>query len=625
MKKERLSGFLSGECRISVMVFPFVISLILSSCIIRAVTGTELLYGSRMMAASLAVSLVWMALFLTDSRRIAKGKTKKTLACSPLAALILSVSFGFYLAYTVWGSKCLTLAPLEQLDNGTQHLDTLFLSSLSESFRRFPAASTLLNSEAYIPYHTFSPLLMSAVAGILRVPAFIAYNYMYPVLFIPVYVAAQILAVAAAKEYFSGRAAVKITDLAVILLVNTGFVLQSWLDAYGIWKRNLVISESFLTANTLAFACYGIIFHVLKHPGEGIRRTNLLLFLGIPAGIFLITWSKISVGLLFAVSVAYYLFRTHRKEFRYWGINILYGAVLLLALWLFSLKGAVSPPSGQNAWTLGAFREYCTGRLGIWGHWLVLMILPGLFILAEIFRLRKEKQVFATGKTVWIEDLLLMAVVAFLPGFLIVIDGGSASYFSCALEVPAILLLCGHPLSDPGAWFRGKEKLRGNGLKKAVSILCVIWCVAMCWVNKPDDPMNYVTGQHESTLSEMLTEIRDAYGGHPEDYTIYLDRDNLASRTFKPWLRVEVKTMYAWPAMTGIGVINATYRDGEAVYAYTGTQVPTYGKMSNYGVEYTDSSRVMTLEEALEKAGERGKKGLIHVTADGYEILETGK
>ena len=76
MRKERFSGFLSGEHRISVLVFPFVTSLILSSCIICAVTGTELLYGSRMMAASLAVSLAWMALFLADSRRIAKGRTK---------------------------------------------------------------------------------------------------------------------------------------------------------------------------------------------------------------------------------------------------------------------------------------------------------------------------------------------------------------------------------------------------------------------------------------------------------------------------------------------------------------------------------------------------------------------
>ena len=496
---------------------------------------------------------------------------------------------------------------------------------MAESFRRSLAASTLLNNEVYIPYHTFSPLLMEAAAGVLRVPAFIAYNYLYPVLFIPLYLTAQILAVAAAKEYFSGRGAVRVPDLALIILVHAGFILQSRLDAYGIWKRNLVISESFLIANTLAFSCYGMIFHLMKHPGKGKKRENLLLFLVIPAGIFLATWSKMSVGLLLAVSVMYYLFRMHTREIRFWGINILYGAVLLLALWLFSLKGMVSLPSQENVYVPGAFKEYCTGPLGIWGHWLILLILPSLFILAEISRLRKEKRIFAAGKTVWIEDLFLTAFIAFLPGLFIVIDGGSAAYFSCALEVPAILLLCGHPASDPENWFRAPEKSRTDGLKRAVSVLCAIWCTAMCWINKPDNPKNYVTGQHESSLSGVMMEIRDTYGAHPEEYTIYLDRDNMAANTFKPWLRVEVKTMYAWPAMTGIGVINATYVEDGAVYSYTGNRVPTYGKMSNYGVEYTDNDRAITLEEALEKAAERGKKGVIHVTADGYEVLDTGK
>ena len=137
--------------------------------------------------------------------------------------------------------------------------------------------------------------------------------------------------------------------------------------------------------------------------------------------------------------------------------------------------------------------------------------------------------------------------------------------------------------------------------------------------------MNYVTGEHETALNETLTEIRNTYGEHPDEYTIYLDRDNMAARTFKPWLRVEVKTMYVWPAMTGIGVINATYAEDGAVYSYTETRVPQYGKMSNYGVEYTDSNRAITLEEALEQAGERGKKGVIHVTADGYEVLKVSE
>jgi hypothetical protein len=88
----------------------------------------------------------------------------------------------------------------------------------------------------------------------------------------------------------------------------------------------------------------------------------------------------------------------------------------------------------------------------------------------------------------------------------------------------------------------------------------------MCWINRASDPMKYVTGQHESSLSTVLTEIRDTCGGHPEDYTIYLEEDNIAQQVFKPVLLKDLRTVYVWPAMTGVGVINATYEEDGTIY-----------------------------------------------------------
>ena len=590
----------SNQRRVSALIFPCTISLILSFFISWTVLDQQPAFGTRMMITALAVSGIWTALLALDIRRIARKDFRRTLQCSPAAALVLSVFLGLFFAYTVWGSGYLSLAPMERLDNGTSHLDTLYMSSVAESFKRGLAPSTLLNNEPYLPYHTFSNLLMGALSAVFGMPAYAAYNYLYPVLCIPVYMLAQIMAVSAAGAYFGKRESVTLPHLAVITLVNAGFLYKTLLDEHGVWKVNNVVSESHLIALTLMFLCYGMIFRVLADPGAGRRRRNLLVFLVIPLGIFLMTWCKVSVGLLFAFSVMYYVFRMHIREIRYWGINILYGCVLLAALWLFSLSGSMFLPSKNGSgFHLAAFRWYCPGPLGIWGHYAILLIMPALVVILEAVRLRKEKRegkrIFAGGGTVWIEDLVLFAGIAFLPGFLIDIDGGSGYYFSSVLEIPALLLLCGH------RYFSGEGRKLPGWARAAVCTLCVVWCACMCWVNKSPDPMRFVTGTHESNLSGTLLETRQTYGKHPADYT---------------GRRVEMKTAYIWPAMTGIGVINATYAANGAVYTYEGNDT------TNYGSEYTDNDRAMTLEEAEEKARSMGKKGVLHVTADGVELVE---
>ncbi len=607
-----------GEHRISVLVFPGVTSLILSLYIVISVLQRRPPYGVRMMTAALAVTLVWTGLLVLDHRRIVRGRSDKALIISPAAVLILAVFTGIYLAFTVWGSGYLTLAPLEQVDNGTQHLDTLFLSSIAESFRRSPVPRVLMNYEAYIPYHYFSNLLMAGAAAVTGTPVFIVYNYLYPVLFLPAWLTAQIMALYAAREYFSDRKGIGVPELTVMILVTTGFIYRPWLAAHGIWKENLVISESFLISGLLMFLSYGILFRVLKDPGKDRKKTNLLLFLFIPVSIFLITWSKISTGLLYAGSVMYYLFRVHFRKIRYWVLNAMYGLILLLALWLFKMSGGTR----QIVFEAFSFGEYCRkGLLGLPGHYLILLILPAAYAVLEMRRLRNEKNSIRTGKAVWIEDLLLVAFVSFLPGLIMVMDGGSAAYFSTVTEIPAMLLLCGHPGFEPDRWFCRGKPLSGTA-KRAVSILCVLWCAGMCWINKPADPMQYVTGKHESDLSGLLMEIRETCGEHPEDYAVYLDQDNAATRIFGEKGRNVYKTIYVWPAMTGISVINATHMNHVGnVYTYLSTYID---QQDNYKGEFTDTyDRPLTLEEALEKAAQRGKKGIVHITADGYEMIAT--
>ena len=588
------------ERRISVLVVPCLVSLVLSAFILTAVVTVRPLYGVRMAIAAVGISAVWMALLILDFRRMTKGRTKRTMLCSPLTVLVPAVFLGIYLAHAVWGSRYLTLAPLEQIDNGVQHLDALFHSSLAESFKRSLIPSTLLNGETYIPYHSFSHLLMSVPSRILGAPALVTYCYMYPALFLPAYLLVQMMAMVSAKEYFCNRSKLRLRDWSLLVLYNVGCLPDAWLDEHGIWKRNCILSESFLIAGMLAFLSYAVILHVMKYPGKGPKRMKILLLAVIPVSIFVITWCKISSGLVFAATVMYTVFRKKIKDPRFWGLNVLYGVIFLLAAWLFNfIEGGYQ--STHNAFRFAAFSLYCPGPLGLLGHYAFLMIMPVLFIALEIRRLRKERQVFSTGKTVWIEVALLAAFVSFAPGFVMAFESGSAVYFAYMVEIPAILLLTGQPSFS-------SERRIPLMLRRGMCVVCAVWCTAMCWINRASDPMQYVTGQHESNLSAVLMEIRETCGGHPEDYTIYLEEDNIAQQVFKPVILKDLRTAYVWPAMTGVGVINATYEENGTIYSYTGEVLPT-----DYGAQYTDAEHPLSLEEAKAAAREMGKKEIIVV------------
>ncbi len=588
------------ERRISVLVVPCIVSLVLSAFILTAVVSVRPLYGVRMAIAAVAISAVWMALLILDFRKMAKGRTRRTMLCSPLAVLVPAVFLGIYAAHAVWGSRYLTLAPLEQIDNGVQHLDAMFHGSLAESFKRSLIPSTLLNGEAYIPYHTFSHLLMSIPSRILGAPALVTYCYLYPALFIPAYLLAQMMAMVSAKEYFCNRSKLRLRDWSLMVLFNVGCLPDAWLDEHGIWKRHYMISESFLIAGLLAFLSYAVILHLLKYPGKGTKRTKILLLAVIPVSIFVITWCKISSGLVFAATVMYTVFRKKIKDPRFWGLNVLYGVIFLLAAWLFNfIEGGYQ--STHNAFRFAAFSLYCPGPLGLLGHYAFLMIMPVLFIALEIRRLRKERKVFSMGKSVWIEVILLAAFLSFVPGFVMMIESGSAAYFSYMVEIPAILLLAGQPSFS-------SERRIPLMLRRGMCVVCAVWCTVMCWINRASDPMQYVTGQHESNLSAVLMEIREKCGGHPQDYTIYLEEDNIAQQVFRPVILKDLRTAYVWPAITGVGVINATYAEDGMIYSYTGEVLPT-----DYGAQYTDAEHPLSLEEAKAAAREMGKKEIIVV------------
>lgn len=142
----------------------------------------------KMTLFSVLILGFWAAGFAVSQKRNRQGIGSAVMECPLLIIIILSVAMGINLACVVWTQNHLSLSPVAAIDNGTVHLDTLYHVSASESFRQgfFPAS--LINDVTPLHYHTFSHLLLSILSQILGISVYLTYNWVYPVLFLPLYV-----------------------------------------------------------------------------------------------------------------------------------------------------------------------------------------------------------------------------------------------------------------------------------------------------------------------------------------------------------------------------------------------------------------------------------------------------
>ena len=594
-----------------IIILPVIVSAVLTTFLFYGLFVTDSPYKNKIIPFACFVLFLWITIaikVLWSQQKInlfLSASEQKQLLLINIIFVIIAFVIAFYFAFTIWGIDCLSLSPIARINNGIQHKDTLYHSTIAESYRRsYPSA--LINDETYLHYHTFSHLLMSIFARLLSIPAFIAYNYIFPIVFLPIYLFAQIIAVFSAKKVFLGDSfELNISDLLIIAFFNIGLFFHSVLDKYGVWKYDYIASESYLIGNTLAFIFYAILLLNIKTEHKKAYK-YFLFIVGIPSMIFLISWAKISIGMLFTISVLYYFFRMKMKSIKYWILNIFYGLSFLICLKLFN-NGASIQPNIKKQFRLFAISDYCTGTLGIAGHYLLLSILGILFIIFEIKYHRYDFTDVKNMKTIWIEEIIIISLCAFLPGAMLVINGGSAVYFSYFVETPAIIMLCGKD-------YISKIINRIHKGRFLFLVMITLWCVIIgsnvCITIFQKG--NLIIDDRKTGFYDELMNIREMAGDSPELYTFYLEPDAKSEELFF----YDISKLYVYPALTGIGAINASYYHNRKYYIFTGKEVG-----GAYGLKNFHNGK-LSFDEALEKAREMGKEKIIHVTKEGYEIVE---
>lgn len=592
---------------------PMIVSIVITVIQLSGVIRTNFPYKERVISASVFIMFAWIVLFVVWSRRIKTNEKRRNELFVIAMEIILSFCVGICFSCFIWGESPLSLYPINEINEGIRHKDNLFHSAVAESFGRSIIPSALVNAETPFHYHTFSHFLIKIIGRLISVPVFLVYNYIYPVLFLPLYVFAQILSIKCAKSYFVKNSFLHLADYIIIGIYNIGIFRNEFLSGCGIWKSSYIGSESFLIGNTLAYLAYAGIFCYMQKINKNKWLDQMVLLVYIPSMIFGLSWAKISIGFLFSASIMYYVVRIHWKNVKAWVIAVFYGMIFLICLNLFN-RGQETFSDIRSSFHLFAFMNSCSSTGKFVGHYLILSLMGGLFIAFEMRFRRYHASDILKGKTLWIEEVLIICILGFLPGLIMNINGGSAVYFSYAVETISLILLCGNNFI-PQLFGQCKGEW-----KRALEITLFLWCVhigiidAISIIDYPAYSSKKVVQNADEGFYWELMKLREMMSDEPEAYTFYLESDVRAGQVFQSPLA----SIYVYPGLTGAGVINASYCDSGKYFMYDGTEI------QGYGLDDVDNGR-LSYSEALEKAREMGKRYVIHVFGNGYEIDELDK
>ena len=613
----------------NIFLFSCVICFVQFCFIFVATIRTGYYFADKVLFASFFSFVIWLFLFLFQD---IKNKSVLRFDILKISSILFAFVLGFFFVNLEWFCGYLNLDPVLYLMKGRSHIDTLFHSAIAESYITNGFPSINFNEPILLKYHTFSHFLIAVFSKILDIPAFIFYNYLFPIFSIPLYVFLVQYSLFEIKKMLKVEQNFSFWDSVFLFLFLGFFFSYSFYDS-------LYISESCLVS--VIFMLLGLNL-ILKSKNIFIARISLSSIVLVPVFIFLVSWGKISCGMIFTGFFCYYLFRENIKSINNWGLIILYAVTFI-----FSYK-CFSDTSGTDSSKITLFhfaRNYLTLKTSVFYYF--SQLIPALLCL--IFDVKEKflsKEYFKNRENILPETMLVASIVSFLPGIFLTIGGGSAAYFCIPAFVLNLLILWGYDI--PNRLVYSLSKFGRKFLFASIFSFC-IWSVICV-----SDPFHNIittlkintdfSDNQQTTYTEKLKEcfkpalgkkiplyksvekIRDISKNNRKDFCVFIDDacyfyDIYGHNINSP--HYGLKECFALTSYIGLPVINALYTDGEYSYRGDGENIGQNGFNEYYGINTVKKhSQKITKDNMREFARSIGKSNIIVVTKDSFYIVD---
>ncbi len=395
-------------------------------------------YGSifdvNIIAISFAITTVWAVAFLISIYKTAINFS------SIIISLFLLIIFSVYLLYAIWFGNYLTLDIYTIISNGAIHIDTFFHATMARTFLEYGSPQILASGVTPLYYHTGSHFVLGLISLITDINIVFVYNYLFPIMFIPLFSFLIFKASIAVKSVLnSSSRIIRNFDLFAIVIYFVPFLSINTYSESGVFIRNYFRSESFLVANSLLLIVIIIQFKLFEKNYINKTCKAVWCLLCVPLFIFVIAFTKISVGAILVTGIAYYVFRKHTFSLKHWLLNIWYAfSFILFYLYYNGFFDNADEPMQVSSTKFELF-SFAKERIQPGNELFHVLFLSGFALIICAYKLQdisSIKKFIIERKYVMEEALLVITIVAFLPGTFLYIAGGSAGYF---LLVPGVV------------------------------------------------------------------------------------------------------------------------------------------------------------------------------------------
>jgi hypothetical protein len=595
-----------------------------------AVYRSGIPYSSAILVIDAAVTSFWVAVLAV--RWIRRGGSPSPAGAPAIWNALLIAGILWYVADACWNSGYLSLYAASRFFSGESHIDTLFHSAVTESIRNYHIPSALLNDARYLPYHFGSHALLALISAALGLPAFVVYNYLYPIVFCPVFFSLLLRLVLEIKRLRNSPPIITPPELLVLLTGLVGIFPTFFLKRIGIWNDEVFISESFLAGLTAA-----LWFLLLCMRAESRKRferpgyRTLFLWLIVPVFVLACSALKISIGMLLAAAASYYIIRKLGRGATKYLLVALYAGVLILSSRLFSgnsragfrLLDFMRANVDSSAWIWYVVNTYVFAflfiYLGVRQKGRVLEAMKGRHLLPE-------------------EVLFVVCVAGSLPGLFLSVASGSAAYFSMVAGVLVMPFIVGYERLKPGrsmlAGIAGAvltvnllfgadavlfaRKVVGERIKLAEHVTAADFKKAFLGEMRKGNLPGAVRGAFAAYFSPMegasfaeferqLDDVNKLAGPSRGDAAAFLPPES------QLWnLQQNGKASpFVVPAYTGLLLMNAVYSEKGYLHDGGGGTIGKTADFLGYGLDRLKASPQKDLQQCIEEATARGFRRLI--------------
>jgi hypothetical protein len=344
--------------------------------------------------------------------------------------VVLLFIFSLWLVGESWEGRMLTPLFFEKLIGGLYNnpadlnsgLDTMFHMSFAQMLKTYNVPSTGLDEIPLIPYHYGSHFLLAHLSKVLDVSILSLYHIGFPIIFLPLFfyvlflIFHQCLQSGVSKRHFNILFWLLLFVLFIGFLPNdpTGYAFRT-----GLAWNSIIKSESYLISLTFFFIFLSIFLLPLANAGSlniTMSRFVILILILIAIG-----FCKISTLFILDVILGYTYLRY--QLYKSGMANLLVGLALLVSIVMAYFLHDTKAP-GSSFEFLHFYKNFIFSRFHFFIalYFLWSFVLVGICILLYIRKIRFNP--------ILLELQLVIAIVGFLPGMLLRVEGGSAHYFS---------------------------------------------------------------------------------------------------------------------------------------------------------------------------------------------------